>query len=68
MRGLHLPRTDNTLWPLGTGGLGLCEWSSRDSSAEDGLCLSETPWEATLLCYGLMAQALSSCAWRKVLG
>lgn len=67
MRGLHLPRMDN-LWPLGTRGLGLHEWSSRDSSAEGGLCLFETPWEATLLCYGLMAQALPSCAGRKVLG
>lgn len=39
-----------------------------DSSAEGDLCLFETRLEATLLYYGLLAQALPSCAWRKVLG
>lgn len=62
-------RMDNTLWPLGTGERGLREWSwGGGSSAEGGLHLFKTPWDATLLYYGLLAQALPSCAWRRVLG
>lgn len=61
------PRMDNALSPLGTGEWGLCEWSSGDFSTEGGLHLFETPWEASLSHYGLKAQALPSCAWRKVL-